>query len=334
MADKKSKKELMAVFSQRTGPLSLSDIQARMTHQIAERTLRRWLDSAVNDGVLVRTGQKRGTRYELTALPNVSPPEVPLYVQGKSEAEQTRILTQIRDIWTHTSTALEGNTLTLGDTHFVLEEGLTISGKPIKEHQEVIGHAKAIDLIYAAVGQPVTKELVFALHEAVQSERVWDINKPFGAWKVEPNYANTVDTRDNPVHLEYALPSEVPILMAEVIDELNVYQTPLSIDMAPKIYSKLHAGIAHIHPFWDGNGRIARLLANVPLLRSSLPPLIIPKALRREYIQLLATYEIATGQITRDTGVWPNEDVLMPFTEFVSRCYETTLKIWEGRTSG
>lgn len=58
------------------------------------------------------------------------------------------LLHQIRDLWTHTSTALEGNILTLGETKFVIEEGLTVAGKPLKDHQEVMGHARAIELIY------------------------------------------------------------------------------------------------------------------------------------------------------------------------------------------
>ena len=58
------------------------------------------------------------------------------------------LMAQLRNLWTHTSTAIEGNTLTLGETAFVLEEGLTISGKPLKDHEEVVGHARAIDFVY------------------------------------------------------------------------------------------------------------------------------------------------------------------------------------------
>ena len=65
---------------------------------------------------------------------------------------------QLRDLWTHTSTAIEGNTLTLGETKFVIEEGLTVSGKPLKDHHEVVGHARAIDLIYAMVGKVEIKD--------------------------------------------------------------------------------------------------------------------------------------------------------------------------------
>jgi Fic family protein len=66
------------------------------------------------------------------------------------------LLQQLRDLWTHGSAAIEGNTLTLGETKFVIEEGLTVSGKPLKDHEEVVGHARAIELLAAyelAVGQ-------------------------------------------------------------------------------------------------------------------------------------------------------------------------------------
>ena len=74
------------------------------------------------------------------------------------------LLIQLRNLWTHTSTAIEGNTLTLGETAFVLEEGLTISGKPLKDHEEVVGHARAIDLVYDLVQNKTTftkKKIVF-----------------------------------------------------------------------------------------------------------------------------------------------------------------------------
>jgi len=61
---------------------------------------------------------------------------------------QKALLVQLRNLWTHTSTAIEGNTLTLGETAFVLEEGLTVSGKPLKDHEEVVAHARTIDRVY------------------------------------------------------------------------------------------------------------------------------------------------------------------------------------------
>jgi len=99
---------------------------------------------------------------------------------------QQTVLRQIRDQWTHSSTAIEGNTLTLGDTKFILDEGLTVSGKPIKDHNEVIGHAKAIDLLYGMLDRDMTNEDLFNVHKAVQTDTVADIYKPYGAWKINP----------------------------------------------------------------------------------------------------------------------------------------------------
>ncbi len=81
------------------------------------------------------------------------------------------LLVQLRNLWTHTSTAIEGNTLTLGETAFILEEGLTISGKPLKDHEEVVGHAKAIDLVYDFIrtGADLNENDLLDLHKAVQT---------------------------------------------------------------------------------------------------------------------------------------------------------------------
>ena len=71
------------------------------------------------------------------------------FLQNLDSDLKSALKARLRDLWTHTSTAIEGNTLTLGETKFVIEEGLTVSGKPLKDHHEVVGHARAIDLVYA-----------------------------------------------------------------------------------------------------------------------------------------------------------------------------------------
>lgn len=251
------------------------------------------------------------------------------FLEGLDNDIQKSLLGQLRDVWTHTSTALEGNTLTQGDTHFILEEGLTVSGKPLKDHQEVVGHAKAIALLYAMLGRDITENDSFELHKAIQVEHISDIYKPYGAWKVEPNGTYGIDEKTNkPVYIEYAQPKNVPALMEEVILRLNKYRTEdLTIKSGPKAYAQIHSGIAHIHPFWDGNGRIARLMANLPLLNAGLPPMVIRKEKRRDYIRELFDYQSVVGEIDKQTGVWPNRDKLTGFIEFCESEYKTTQQL-------
>lgn len=118
--------------------------------------------------------------------------------------------------------------------------------------------------------------------------------------------------------------------MREILAALNAdYTPPLTLETAPDTYAKIHSGIAHTHPFRDGNGRIARLLSNIPLLRAGLPPIVIPVERRQPYIQLLAEYELALGAIDRHTGVWPKPSLLADFTTFCADCYEATRELVE-----
>lgn len=81
--------------------------------------------------------------------------------------------------WTYRSNAIEGNTISLGDTAFIIENGLTIKGKSIVEHNEIIGHARAIDLVYDMIEQKnINKEDICLLHKAVQTDFVVDSECP------------------------------------------------------------------------------------------------------------------------------------------------------------
>lgn len=238
------------------------------------------------------------------------------------------VLQQLKVLWTHTSTAIEGNTLSLGETHFVLEEGLTVSGKPIKDHEEVIGHARAIDLVYSMLNRPVTEDDFFQLHKTVQTERVTDIYKPQAAWKNEPNGTSAVDEGGNQVFIEYAMPVHVPDLMHAIIETMNAhFDGGVDADNAHTVYAKVHIGIASVHPFWDGNGRIARLAANIPLLNSGLPPIVIQSTQRQEYIRSLAEYQIAAGPVSAATGPWVEGVSYQRFERFCGDSYDSTRQI-------
>lgn len=247
-----------------------------------------------------------------------------MFLSKVSAHKRESVLKQLRDLWTHNSNAIEGNTLSLGDTHFILEEGLTISGKPLREHQEVIGHARAIDILYNSLSEPLSKKLLFELHKAVQTETVTDIYKPYDTWKLEPNGTYAVTRDDKQVYIEYARPIDIEKLMSELTQAVSALPR-LSIEQAAVHYAHIHAAFVHIHPFFDGNGRIARLIANIPLLKSGLPPFIIDIKSRQEYIQILAEYEMATGQLNTNSGIWPDKGLLKEFEAFCTAQYKRNI---------
>jgi len=243
------------------------------------------------------------------------------------------LMVQLRNLWTHASTAIEGNSLTLGETAFVLEQGLTVSGKPLKDHEEVVGHARAIDMLYAILrdGRSLTEEDLFTLHRAVQTEAVFDVYKPVGRWKNEPNStAGVVDGK--PVIFDYAAPSDVPELMRQwlaLFREILNSARPEAWEQALDAYARLHVSFVRIHPFFDGNGRLARLVANLPVLKAGLPPVIIPREQRQQYIQTLSNYHYAAKQIKAGDKLLPMPEKLQQFTEFCRQAWQATRELVE-----
>jgi Fic family protein len=251
------------------------------------------------------------------------------FLNGLDEDICNALIAQLRNLWTHGSTSLEGNTLTLGETAFVLEEGLTVSGKSLKDHQEVVGHARAIDLIYDMVenSEPLTEKDLFLLHKAVQTTDIFDVYKPVGAWKNEPNGTYMVDG-DKQVFYEYATPPHVPALMKKWIDFLNAAQESIhSMEEAAAVYAKLHLWFVWIHPFFDGNGRMARLAANIPVLQAGFPPVMISKLKRREYILCLSGYELKEGPPSTPTDLLPVNNYLNMFISFCKSSWKESLDL-------
>jgi len=223
---------------------------------------------------------------------------IPYFERIQNASLRAELLRTIRNHWTHDSTALEGNTLTLGDTDFVLTEGLTVSGKPLSHHQEVYGHAKAIDLVYGLISKPeLTVDDLFLLHKAVLTENVVDIYCPVGGWKNEPNTVSYVQDGKVVVH-DYPYPEVVPTLMDQWLRSVNQWANKIdSPDAAIASYADLHAKYVAIHPFYDGNGRMARLLANVPLLKNGYPPVNISAEERRQYLDALVAVTGPCGDV-------------------------------------
>jgi Fic family protein len=184
-----------------------------------------------------------------------------------------RIIEDIRLRHTYHSDAIEGNTLTLQETKLVLEEGITIGGKPLKDHIEAKNDAEAFDLMIDFVNskKQISQETIQQIHEFVMK----GILKNPGQYRTE-NVAITGAKIRPPSY------SKIIKLMDEYIQNIEKLKL-LTIKKAAFI----HHEFVRIHPFIDGNGRVARLLTNFYLMKNGYPPIVILKEDRKKYYKTL-----------------------------------------------
>ena len=178
---------------------------------------------------------------------------------------------------TYNSNAIEGNTLTITETKVILEEGLTIGGgKSLREHLEVINHQEAINYIEDIVNKnlDITGRVIKDLHTIILKSID---NKNAGIYR--KNNVLISGSKHRPV--EYMLVEEK---MGELLSWYNASKEQLQpVELA----ALFHFKYAYIHPFIDGNGRTARLLMNLILLRNGYPMAIIKNEDRSEYMKAL-----------------------------------------------
>ena len=188
-----------------------------------------------------------------------------------SEHTATQLKDYYRILLTYTSNAIEGNTLTESETKVVIEDGITIGGKSLREHYEAIGHAKAYDHIYSMLDKPVTEEDILFLHKLF-FEQIDSGNA--GSYRKK----NVIITGTDYLPPDY---QKVPELMKKHIENINKdVKDKHPLEEA----SDLHAEFESIHPFTDGNGRIGRLLLSIFTMKNGYCPVIIPPIRRAEYI--------------------------------------------------
>ncbi len=186
--------------------------------------------------------------------------------------------------WTYNSNSIEGNTLTLRETQIVLE-GITVGGKSLKEHLEVINHDKAIFFLNDLVKdkEPINEWNIKNIHELVL-KKIDDANAG--------KYRNENVTIKGATHIppDYLI---VPELMEKLILSYESWKKYHPIIRA----TLLHGELVKIHPFVDGNGRTSRLIMNLSLMKSGYLPVIIKKDKRLDYYNALDKAHI-TGDYT------------------------------------
>ncbi len=245
---------------------------------------------------------------------------------GLTTYQKKAIRDRLKIEWIYTSNAIEGNTVSLGDTAFIVQEGLTISGITLKEHEEVVGHARAVDIVYELLKkEKLEEEDVFKLHKAVQTSLVIDIDCPLGAYKVEVN-GRYVSLDGKTEHKYYPHPRDMKHLMSLWFDEFeNIKAQNLSLEESIKKYTRCHIAFTAIHPFFDGNGRLARLLANIYMLKNGFLPLLVNNRERKLYIELLSRYNLSVPDLNaKSTSLVEENDTFLKLYEFFLSEYKNS----------
>lgn len=176
---------------------------------------------------------------------------------------------------TYTSNAIEGNTLSAVETTLVIEKGVTIGGKPLKDHLEALDHYDAIRYVRELARQTtrLTESDVRNLHKLVMQRSGPDIA---GRYADLSRYVRTETGRH-----AFPSPAEIPALMSDFAAWLGTAAN------APETAFTAHLRLVAIHPFNDGNGRTARLLMNLVLIRAGYPPVAVRPEDRLDYIHSL-----------------------------------------------
>ena len=178
--------------------------------------------------------------------------------------------------WTYNSNSIEGNTMSLRETQMVLQEGITVKGKSLREHFETHNHDKAIDYLYSVINEEYTLRSIdiLSLHGIVLRSIEEDFAGRIRNGGVRITGANFTPPNAN----------KVPDLLDELIEFINT--NPLNLNDI-ELATIFHHKLVWIHPFFDGNGRTVRLSMNLLLMRCGFPPAIILKNDRKKYYEAL-----------------------------------------------
>ena len=204
--------------------------------------------------------------------------------------------------WTYNSNAIEGNTLSLQETEIVINRGITIGGKTVNEHFEAINHKNGIDYIKSVINrkEKITEKTIKKLHELILHSIDDTEAGNYRRQNVRILGANHIPPQS----------VKIPRLMNEFIEWLYQNEYANSI---PQLTADIHYKLVMIHPFIDGNGRVARLLMNLILMKHGYPPAIILKVDRKRYYRVLNE---------------ANSGKQEPYDDFIGRSIERSLIIY------
>ena len=203
------------------------------------------------------------------------------------------------------SNHMEGNTLTYGQTEVLLLFGKVIGEAKMKDLEEMKAHNIGLKMVLeeAATNNPLTETFIRQLHKVLlREDYVVYRNLPGGVTTSYTVHAGCYKTRPNSVitpsgeRFEYASPEETPMLMSDIIQWYQTEEAEAELNPL-ELAALFHYRYIRIHPFEDGNGRIARLMMNYILARHSYPLIVVPTKTKQEYLSALSAVDVIVGKL-------------------------------------
>ena len=256
-------------------------------------------------------------------------------LQPLKESDQRRLDQKFMLEFNYNSNHIEGNTLTYGQTEFLLMFGQVVDNANMKDLEEMKASNVGLKMIRLEAedkDRPLTESFIRELHhtllrEDYEEQRVY----PDGSVRTYTVHAGIYKTRPNSVKtvtgeiFEYASPEETPALMTDLVQWYN--EEDQKGLMSPiEIATLFHYRYIRIHPFEDGNGRVSRLIVNYILHRHGYPMIVVKSADKTNYLVALNRCDMVIGRIPAD-GAHASLEQIAPFVEYMSNCLERALTI-------
>ena len=252
-------------------------------------------------------------------------------LQPLSEKDRERLSQRFTVDFNYNSNHIEGNTLTYGQTEILLLFGKVIGEADVRDVQEMAASNVGLKMMKeeAKVKEtPLTQSLIRTLHKTLLREdyKVYR-DLPGGIQTSYVIHAGQYKTRPNSVitrygdRFEYASPEETPSLMADLVDWYN--QAEQEGKLSPvELAALFHYRYIRIHPFEDGNGRIARLMVNFILTRHDYPMVVVRSRKKSEYLEALHQTDLEVGPVPSD-GAHAEINEIRPFLKYFNQLVAT-----------
>ena len=247
-------------------------------------------------------------------------------LQPLSEEDRTRLRRRFTVDFNYNSNHLEGNTLTYGQTEILLLFGKVIGEAELKDVQDMTASNVALKMMEeesVIKDIPLTQNFIRTLHRTLLREDYTVYRSlPGGVQTSYTVHAGQYKTRPNSVitrygdRFEYASPEETPALMANLVDWYNQAEQEGVLSPA-ELAIVFHYRYIRIHPFEDGNGRIARMMVNYILARHGYPMIVVRSRSKKEYLEALHRADLKVGSAPADGANASLKDI-RPFHKYMN----------------